>query len=85
MYANSSIPVLILARGSQLNTSNASFYALSVKQGVEVKLQRIQGGVTTTLAIIDSSYLVNQWVQATFNLSGTTLAPRSFGWTRTNI
>ncbi len=74
VYTNSAIPVQLLARGSNLNTGNGSYYALSVKEGLEVKLQTVVGGTTTTIGLVQSKYyLSNQWVRATFNLLGSTL------------
>src|SRR5205085_2438588 len=74
IFANSGIPAQVLGRGSALNSSSPSFYALSIKQGIEAKIQRVQGGVTTTLALVSSKfYLSNQWVRATLNINGDTL------------
>jgi hypothetical protein len=79
VFTDNAIPVQLLARGSNLNTSGGSFYALSVKTGLEIKLQRVQGDTVTNLAVLQSrNYLSNQWVRATFNVSATTLRAQIF-------
>jgi hypothetical protein len=60
---NSLIPLQIFARGSNLNTSAPSYYAVSVSRGLVVSLLRVINGSTTVLGTIKSTaYLSNQWV-----------------------
>lgn len=66
VYLNSNIPVEVLARGSNLNTSTPSYYAVSVTQGLDIKLLKVANGSVTTLGEIKSAdWITNQWVNVT--------------------
>jgi hypothetical protein len=74
VYLDSLIPAQVFARGSGLNTTTASYYALSIARGLQAQLVRVTGGVSTTLATVNSSlYLSGRWVQVTLDVGGNTL------------
>jgi hypothetical protein len=74
VYLNSPIPAEVLARGTGLETANASYYAVSVTQGLDLKLQRVQNGTTTTLGEVRSAnWLANQWAYVTLYVNGNNL------------
>jgi hypothetical protein len=71
VYLNSSIPVEILARGTNLNTTTPSYYAVSVTQGLDLKLLKVTNGTVTTLGEIKSSnWIANQWANVTLFVNG---------------
>jgi hypothetical protein len=47
VYLNSQIPIEILARGTNLNTTSPSYYALAVTQGLDLKLLKVSNGTVT--------------------------------------
>jgi hypothetical protein len=66
VYLNSLIPIEVLARGSNLNTTTPSYYALAVTQGLDLKLLKVTNGTAATLGEIKSaSWITNQWVNVT--------------------
>jgi hypothetical protein len=66
VYLNSSIPVEILDHGSNLDTNTPTYYAVSITQGLDLKLLKVVNGVVTTLGEIKSaSWIANQWVNVT--------------------
>jgi hypothetical protein len=66
VYLNSQIPIEIFARGSSLNTTTPSYYAVSVTQGLDLKLLKVTNGTVTTLGEVKSaSWTANQWVNVT--------------------
>lgn len=66
VYLNSSIPIEILARGTNLDTTTPSYYAVSVTQGLDLKLLKVSNGAPTTLGEIKSaSWTANQWDNVT--------------------
>ena len=74
VYLNSLIPAQVLARGTNLNTTTPSYYAVSVSQGLDLKLLRVQNGNTTTLGEVkSSSWVANQWVQVSLFANGNNL------------
>jgi hypothetical protein len=71
VYLNSLIPVEIFARGTNLNTTTPSYYAVTVAQGLDLKLVKVTNGTATTLGEIKSaSWIANQWVNVTLSTSG---------------
>ncbi|HEY7314259.1 MAG TPA: Ig-like domain-containing protein [Gemmataceae bacterium] len=74
VYMNSPIPAEILARGTGLNTTTPSYYAVSVTQGLDLKLLRVQNGTTTTLGEVKSAnWFANQWASVTLFANGSNL------------
>jgi hypothetical protein len=66
VYLNESIPAEILARGTDLDTATPSYYAVSVTQGLDLKLLRVQNGTATTLGEVRSAnWFANQWASVT--------------------
>lgn len=71
VYLNSSIPAEIIARGSGLNTTTPSYYAVSVTQGADLKLLKVDNGVETTLGEVKSAnWVANQWACVTLFVNG---------------
>jgi hypothetical protein len=71
VYLNGPIPAEILARGAGLGTNTPSYYAVSVTQGLDLKLLRVDGGITTTLGEVRSaSWIANQWANVTLYVNG---------------
>ena len=67
-------PAQVLARGTNLNTTTPSYYAVSVSQGLDLKLLHVQNGNTTTLGEVKSaSGTDNQWVQVSLFANGNNL------------
>ncbi|HEY7423861.1 MAG TPA: Ig-like domain-containing protein [Gemmataceae bacterium] len=74
VYLNSPIPAEILARGTGLNTNVPSYYAVSVTQGLDLKLLRVDNGSTTTLGEVKSvNWIANQWANVTLYTNGNNL------------
>jgi hypothetical protein len=74
VFLNTLIPARVLARGSNLNTTTPSYYAVEVTRGLDVRLVRVAGGVATVLKDLQSASYVSQlWVQATLSVQGSTL------------
>jgi hypothetical protein len=71
VYLNSLIPVEILARGSNLNTTSPTYYAVAVTQGLNLELLKVTNGTVTTLGEVKSAgWIVNQWVNVTLLTNG---------------
>jgi hypothetical protein len=74
VYLNSLIPIEILDRGTNLNTTTPSYYAVSVTQGLDLKLLKVTNGTITTLGEIKSAnWIANQWVNVTLYTNGNTV------------
>jgi hypothetical protein len=72
VYLNSTIPVEIFARGTNLDTSSPSYYAASITQGLDLKLLKVSNGTVTTLGEVKSvDWVQNQWVNVTLFVNGT--------------
>src|SRR5579884_1935555 len=62
VYLNSPIPVEVLVRGTHLNTTTPSYYAVSVTQGLDLKLLKVNNGTQATLGEVkSSSWIANRW------------------------
>jgi hypothetical protein len=71
VYLNSLIPLEILDRGSNLSSTTPSYYAVSITQGLDVKLLKVTNGIVTTLGEVKSaSWVANQWVNVTLYTDG---------------
>jgi hypothetical protein len=71
VYLNSSIPVEVLDRGTNLDTTTPSYYAASLSQGLDLKLLAVNNGSVTTLGEIQSAnWVANQWVYVTLYTNG---------------
>jgi hypothetical protein len=73
-YVATVMPTLqLIARGSNLNTTDPSYYGLSVlggESGPTVDLVRMNDGEETTLAQLQAYNYVNTWVQETLYVDG---------------
>lgn len=64
VLASGLVPVGVLVRGANLDTTTPTYYAARVTRGVEVSLVRVVNGAETTLATLkSSSYLSGVWVR----------------------
>jgi hypothetical protein len=71
VYLNQPIPAEILARGTGLDTTSPSYYAVSITEGLDLKLLRVNNGTTTTLGEVRSAnWVANQWVYTTLYVNG---------------
>jgi hypothetical protein len=74
LYVNSLVPAQLFARGSGVDTSRPTYYALSVTRGLNVQLLRVVNGQQTILGSLRSaSYVSSQWVQVSLVVRGTEL------------
>jgi hypothetical protein len=79
IYLSNVVPAQIVARGTSLNTSTPSFYALSLTRGLQAQLVKVVKGVSTTLAQVGSAgWINNTWVRATLAINGTSLKAQIF-------
>jgi hypothetical protein len=77
VYLDQPIPAEVLARGRGLNSATPSYYAVSVTEGLDLKLLRIQKGVTTTLGEVRSeSWFANRWASVTLFANADNLRAR---------
>jgi hypothetical protein len=71
VYLDSLIPAQVFVRGSSLNTSSPTYYAVTVTRGLEAKLVKVVNGATTTLATVKSSgYFSSQWLRVSLVAEG---------------
>ncbi len=74
VYVDSLIPAEVLVRGSNLDSANPSYYAVSVTRALHVELVRVVHGKATILGHVTSAeYFSDQWVRAALYASGKTL------------
>lgn len=65
IFTDSLAPVQVLARGTNLQSSTPTFYAVNLTRSINATLVKVVNGVETTLGGIKStSYLSGQWVRA---------------------
>jgi hypothetical protein len=71
VYLNTLIPAQVIARGSNLNTASPTYYDLSIARGLDLQLNSVVNGVSTTLADLKSAgYISSQWAAVTLYVSG---------------
>ncbi|MCS6864975.1 MAG: hypothetical protein RMJ56_06775 [Gemmataceae bacterium] len=64
IYLDSLIPAQIFVRGSNLDTSRPTFYAVQITRGLEAQLVKVVEGTETTLASIKSNaYFSGRWAR----------------------
>ena len=74
VYLNSLEPLQLLVRGQNLNSTQPSYYAVSIQRGLQVSLLKVVNGQTSVLASVSSkTYLSNQWVRVTLQPNGQAL------------
>lgn len=79
IFVDSLAPTQVFARGTNLNTATPTYYALSVTRGMEVTLQSVVNGQTTTLAKVTSaSWVSSEWVRVTLSVNGNRLEAQIF-------
>jgi Bacterial Ig domain len=77
IYVNSMIPAQIFVRGSNLNSSAPSYYALSVTRGIDVALIKVINGTSVTLATLQSNvYTTGLWLNVELVVEGDQLQAR---------
>jgi hypothetical protein len=75
VLADSLIPVQLLARGQNLNTSAPTYYAVTINRGVQVELTRVVDGVSTSLGTLQSAlYLTGKWLRVSMTFNGDQIA-----------
>jgi hypothetical protein len=79
VFLHQNMPLLLLARGSNLNSLTPSYYGLQILPSLWVKVIRVQDGVGTTVASSQTAtWFSETWARFTFNLSGSTLRVQVF-------
>lgn len=74
VFLNSLTPAQVFLRGTNLGTTTPSYYAVAVTRGLQLQLLRVVNGATTVLGTLNSaSWIDQQWVRVTLDISGTTL------------
>lgn len=64
VYLNSLVPAQLFVRGKSLDTATPSYYAVSITRGLQVQLQRVVNGQTTTIGANRSlDYVSGKWVE----------------------
>ena len=71
LYLDSLIPAQLFVRGSGLNTSSPTYYAVTLTRGLEAKLAKVVNGVETPLGSIKSTgYFSSQWLRVHLTAEG---------------
>jgi hypothetical protein len=71
LYLDSIIPAQLIVRGANLNTSNPSYYAITVTRGLQASLVKVVNGTATTLGSIKSnSYFSSAWLRVSLVAEG---------------
>ncbi len=71
VYVDGLIPTQVIVRGTSLNTTSPTYYALSITRGLSAQLVRVVNGVSTTLGQVSSaSWFQGQWAQLTLSATG---------------
>jgi Bacterial Ig domain len=75
VYSNTPTPVVLFARGQNLNSTNASYVGVQVRAGAtQIDLVEMRGGQTTVLTTLRISAAVNsQWLLVKLQPTGTRL------------
>ena len=71
IYLDSLIPAQLFVRGSKLDTSSPTYYAVTLTRGLEARLVKVVNGVETTLGTMKSAaYYSSQWLRASVIAEG---------------
>ena len=74
IYVSPLQPVVLMARGSGLNSSAPVYYGAKIARGLQLELIRVQNGQTTSLGVISSpDYISGEWIHLTLNVCGSTI------------
>lgn len=79
IFVDGLVPAGVFARGQNVDKTTASYYAVTVTRGLEIKLVRSVNGILSTLATVKSvDYLSGIWVQASLVVKGSDLRVQIF-------
>jgi hypothetical protein len=71
---DSLVPAEVMIRGTGLNSSRPSYYAVEVTRGLRVQLVRVRDGVAVSLGSVQSRHYVSgPWIQVTIAAQGSAL------------
>ncbi len=71
VYLDSLVPAQIFVRGSNLDSTAATYYAVALTRGLEARLVKVVNGVETTLGTLkSSSYFSSQWLRVSLVAEG---------------
>jgi len=74
VFVDSLIPIQLFARGSQLDTTSPTFYALTITRGLSIEISRVVNGQSTSLGTLKTpAWFSSQWVRASLVVDGTQL------------
>jgi hypothetical protein len=74
VYLDTLVPAQLFVRGSNLNASSATYYAVNITRGLQADLVKVVNGVSTSLGSINStSYFSLQWLRVTLSAEGSHL------------
>jgi hypothetical protein len=74
LFVDGRVPAQLFARGSGLDTTRPTYYAVSVTRGLDVQLLRVVNGQTAVLGDVRSAgYISSQWVQVSLVVRGSEL------------
>lgn len=75
---DSLVPVMVLARGSNLDTNTPTYYGAVVTRGLQIELIKVVNGVTTSLGTLSSPDYISggAWVRVTLEVSGDSVKAR---------
>jgi hypothetical protein len=75
IFVDQLIPAQVLLRGKALDGERPTFYAASAVRGMEIKLTRVNGGASTTLATMKTAgWFSEKWVRLTIRAEGKQLS-----------
>ena len=79
LYLDSLSPSGVFARGQQVDTEQASYYALTLRRGLEAELSRVTEGQSVLLGTVRSNgWVSSEWIQATLITTGSDLRVQLF-------
>ena len=79
LYVDSLTPAELFARGTGLDTTKPTFYAVAVTRGLDVQLLRVVNGQQTVLGDVKSkAWVSGQWLQVSLVAKGSELRTQVF-------
>src|SRR5262249_45351555 len=79
IYLDSLVPAQVLVRGTNLQSSSASYYAVNITRGLQATLVKVVNGVETSLGTIKSiGYFSAQWARVRLIAEGDHLQVQIF-------
>lgn len=71
LYVDNLHPLELITRGQDLNTTTPTYYAASVTRGTNIKLLKVENGVTTVLGNVTSTnWVSNTWLRVSLIPAG---------------